>query len=416
MKNRKLFFCATAICFLGNLNAQNTSWSTTVGIGIGTTTVPTTLVTPAPCSLHVTTPGIIPLRLQRFSGSSNQNNFLDVLFTSNPAVGITLNPGSAIFRLDNTSTVNPTNNTTSDMAFMPKSNILGLIIKSDGRVGLNGVTNPITSLQLKGDIMMGNTSNGGKWHLHTQDWMNGDFFIVPDKSDGTDDWGKSVRLERSTGNFFVGDKNSAIKVVVGDAGGVTMGYGTGYVGFNANRNASSTNWNFKSDGANNGAAMMWADVDGKLRFSSFQSSGNTDVTYSDATITSHRSLTIGWVNSFNSGAGGPQITIGKGLSSGPHVNDYTLAVPGKLVAKEIYVTLTGWADYVFDDNYKLMPLDALNEYITNNNHLPNVPTTEEVLTNGNNAGETDRILLEKVEELTLYILQLEKRIKELEKK
>jgi hypothetical protein len=291
-----------------------------------------------------------------------------------------------------------------------------MIIKADGKVGMNGVMSPLTSLHLKGDIMMGNNVNGGRWHLHTQDAINGDFFIIPDNSFGADDWGKSVRLERTTGNFYVGDKASAYKVVTGSANGSTMGYGTGYIGFNAARNISSTNWTTKTDGANNGAAMMWADVDGKLRFSSFQSSGNTDATYSDATVTDHRSLTIGWVNSFNSGAGGPQITIGKGLSSGPHVTDYTLAVPGKLVAKEIYVTLTGWADYVFDDSYQLMSLDSLQDYINTNNHLPNVPTTEEVLTNGNNAGETDRILLEKVEELTLYILQLENRIKELEKK
>jgi hypothetical protein len=291
-----------------------------------------------------------------------------------------------------------------------------MIIKGDGKVGMNGVTAPVASLQLKGDIMVGSTANGGKWHLYAQDATNTDFFIMPDNASGSDDYGKSVRLERATGNFYVGDKASAYKVVTGSANGATMGYGTGYIGFNANRNVSSSNWSFKSDGANNGAAMMWADVDGKLRFSSFQSSGNVDATQTDLAIRDHRSLTIGWVNSFNSGAGGPQITIGKGLSSGPHLSDYTLAVPGKLVAKEIYVTLTGWADYVFDENYQLMSLDSLQDYIQTNNHLPNVPTTEEVLTNGNNAGETDRILLEKVEELTLYILQLENRIKELEKK
>jgi hypothetical protein len=288
-----------------------------------------------------------------------------------------------------------------------------MIIKADGRVGMNGITSPVSSLQIKGDITMGNTVNGGKWLLHTQDWMNGDFFIVPDNSSGVSDWGKSVRLERSTGNFFVGDKNNALKVVMGSAGGVTMGYGTGYIGFNANRNVSANNWNFKSDGANSGAAMMWADVDGKLRISSFQTSGNVDVTQTDAAVVDHRSLTIGWVNSFNAGLGGPQITIGKGLSGGPHVNDYTLAVPGKIVAKEVVVTITNWADFVFEDDYVLTPLKEVETYVKENKHLPNVPSEEELKTTGSDVATMDAILIRKIEEMQLYIIDLQKQIDEL---
>ena len=91
-------------------------------------------------------------------------------------------------------------------------------------------------------------------------------------------------------------------------------------------------------------------------------------------------------------------------------------MPGKLLAKEIYVTLTNWADYVFADDYKLSDLNELEQYIRANKHLPNVPTAEEILEKGNNAGETDRILLEKIEELTLYIIEQNKKIEMLEDK
>ena len=71
-------------------------------------------------------------------------------------------------------------------------------------------------------------------------------------------------------------------------------------------------------------------------------------------------------------------------------------------------------DYVFEDDYKLMPLDELNEFIEKNGHLPNVPSAAEVKQKGQvNMSKLQMTLLEKVEELTLYTLQQEKIIKEL---
>jgi hypothetical protein len=88
---------------------------------------------------------------------------------------------------------------------------------------------------------------------------------------------------------------------------------------------------------------------------------------------------------------------------------------GKLWAREIEVTLTTtFPDYVFADDYKLKTLAEVETYINENNHLPNVPSATEVAENGLNLGEMDAVLLEKVEELTLYILELNKRIEELE--
>lgn len=71
-------------------------------------------------------------------------------------------------------------------------------------------------------------------------------------------------------------------------------------------------------------------------------------------------------------------------------------------------------DYVFKSDYELMPLNQLEEYIANEKHLPNMPTAKEVEANGADLGEINRVLVEKVEELTLYMIAMDKRMKTLE--
>ena len=85
-----------------------------------------------------------------------------------------------------------------------------------------------------------------------------------------------------------------------------------------------------------------------------------------------------------------------------------LSVNGNIKCKQVEVTLSGWSDFVFDEDYSLMPLAELESYISRNNHLPDVPSAEEVMTRGNNLGEMDAILLQKIEELTLYVIELKK--------
>lgn len=74
-----------------------------------------------------------------------------------------------------------------------------------------------------------------------------------------------------------------------------------------------------------------------------------------------------------------------------------------------------WADFVFDDNYELMPLQKLESYITANKHLPEIPSATDVSKNGIDIAEMDAKLLQKIEELTLYVIQQQKEIDELKK-
>jgi hypothetical protein len=68
-----------------------------------------------------------------------------------------------------------------------------------------------------------------------------------------------------------------------------------------------------------------------------------------------------------------------------------------------------WADYVFKPTYKRLSLEEVGKFIAINNHLPNVPSAAEMVANGNDLHKTDVKLLEKIEELTLYMLELKKR-------
>ncbi len=93
-----------------------------------------------------------------------------------------------------------------------------------------------------------------------------------------------------------------------------------------------------------------------------------------------------------------------------------LAVNGNIRAKEIKVETANWPDYVFNKNYTLPTLEEVQKHIQEKGHLPNIPSAKEVDANGIELGEMNKLLLEKIEELTLYILEQEKRIQKLENK
>lgn len=113
-------------------------------------------------------------------------------------------------------------------------------------------------------------------------------------------------------------------------------------------------------------------------------------------------------------------SVGIGTSTVP--TGYKLVVDGHIRTREIRVDQDTWPDYVFSDDYELLSLDEIKKYIEEYGHLPNIPPATVVEQNGVEVGEMNRLLLEKIEELTLYIIEqhtnqqmLEKRILELEK-
>jgi hypothetical protein len=90
---------------------------------------------------------------------------------------------------------------------------------------------------------------------------------------------------------------------------------------------------------------------------------------------------------------------------------YKPAVNGAgLFTRVVVKTYSNWPDYVFAADYSLPSLQSLEHFITVNKHLPEIPSAQMVTEEGQDIGEMNRLLLKKVEELTLYIIQLNKRL------
>ncbi len=111
-----------------------------------------------------------------------------------------------------------------------------------------------------------------------------------------------------------------------------------------------------------------------------------------------------------------QVIIGQQkITSGIHT-DFKLAVDGKAVFKSVFVTINNWSDYVFDSEYNLPKLSEVETFYKLNKHLLEIPSEKEILENGIDIAEINKLLLKKIEELTLYLVEQNKRIETLEKK
>ena len=110
--------------------------------------------------------------------------------------------------------------------------------------------------------------------------------------------------------------------------------------------------------------------------------------------------------------------VGIGVISGASIPAGSLlAVDGKITCEEVLVKLSeNWPDYVFAKDYPLTPLSEVKSYIDEHQHLPGIPAAATIQEEGIELGEMQRRMMEKIEELTLYIIQLESDVKALKEK
>ena len=117
------------------------------------------------------------------------------------------------------------------------------------------------------------------------------------------------------------------------------------------------------------------------------------------------------------GIGFGTLTTFPTMAGGVSVAAYNLFVGGGILTEEVRVNLRNgsslWADYVFNKDYNLKSLPEVEKFIADNGHLPNVPSAKEVKANGIELGEMAKIQQEKIEELTLYLIQQNKELAEL---
>lgn len=104
-------------------------------------------------------------------------------------------------------------------------------------------------------------------------------------------------------------------------------------------------------------------------------------------------------------------------------NGFKLAVAGTIGAKKLTITQSGWADYVFNSNYKLPSLAEVEAHIQANHKLPDIPSEKEISDKGLDVAEMQKLQMQKIEELTLYLIEehkanqkLQQEVEELKKK
>ncbi len=153
-----------------------------------------------------------------------------------------------------------------------------------------------------------------------------------------------------------------------------------------------------TDRSNDAKAFEWYNLDGRMRL---YVSGYNNVDQDKFSIDQ------------NGVVAANRVIVGIGvINPNSGYNNYQLAVNGTIGAKKIIVTQTGWADYVFDSSYKLRSLPEVAAYIKTHKHLPDIPAAAKIEEEGLDMAATQKLMMQKIEELTLYIIEQNRQLQE----
>lgn len=300
--------------------------------------------------------------------------------------------------------------------FSPVGTISGI------RFRLDGVTSGLNS-RFKGGILFEKTSSFGvgKLHFVTNNQGNNNSITTADArmtiaADGKVGIGNS---SPSLGQLEINGPTTTSQIITRNSpggAGISHAVSSGLyptLGFNMYYNSG---FRFMDQGY--GAIIQYSPITGTMFFSTTQTTGAQDAlgffNANSVAIDSNGYLGIGTTAPKARLHVASSMVVGS--STTVPATGYLLSVNGKIMAEEVRVQLDAdWPDYVFDKNYRLRPLTELEQFITANKHLPGIPSAGQVATEGLMVGDMQKRVMEKVEELTLYILQLNKENQELRK-
>jgi hypothetical protein len=202
-------------------------------------------------------------------------------------------------------------------------------------------------------------------------------------------------------NTFVG-VNTGLNTITG-SGNVFLGYNAGYSETGSNK--------LYIDNSSTTTPLIYGDfTSNQVGINALPASGytlNVGGTIQATGLYVNGQQISGWASSgtnINYSAG----IVSIGTTTAPA--GYKLAVGGKMIAEELILKLqANWPDYVFEEGYHLPTAGELEAFIKQHKHLPGVPSAKEVQENGVSVGEMNVILLQKIEELTLKLIDLEKK-------
>jgi trimeric autotransporter adhesin len=227
--------------------------------------------------------------------------------------------------------------------------------------------------------------------------------------------GSQALIRNQTGNSNVGIGSNALSNIVAVSNNVAIGQDALTLNTaGSNNTAIGHNAGFAASGASNvfiGFSAGYNEIGSNLLYIANSNTANPLI---------KGNFSSNWlrVNSKTTG----YLAVGDfdATTPMPTPAGYRLIVQDGILTEKLKVALrsdmTNWADYVFEPSYKLMPLEEVEKYTKVNKHLPNVPSADEITKEGIDVAKVSKMFMEKIEELTLHIIELNKRIKELENK
>ncbi len=284
-----------------------------------------------------------------------------------------------------------------------------MVISQNGNVGI-GTSAPSTKLEVEGTVSARAIQVNGD--VSANRFIGDGSFLTGISSGVTTNWDVlSVPLNLSYGSdapayaFQNNDalvvrstQNAFIRFWMGAyrSGGIQVGYNSYNDGAFTYR-ADTNVWNMKNAGS---SVYQWTTTINSPYADLGASLGSSALRWGNL-----------YTNTVNASVGYFSGNVGIGTTATP----YKLTVEGTIGAREVIVTQLTWADFVFGNDYKLMPLRELDRFIQTNKHLPAMPTTEQVQKTGVSISEMNAKLLQKIEELTLYVIDLQKQVDALKK-
>lgn len=200
--------------------------------------------------------------------------------------------------------------------------------------------------------------------------------------------------------FFTSGSSATLHL---DASG-NVGIGTSTPGYKIEAvSGSSLGFRLQTNNSSVAGPLMDLYDNGRTQESIISSTDGTVTGMYIATYTNHPILF-----STNHSSAQAVLTTQGNMGIGTTTPAEKLSVNGNISAKKILVTQNGWPDYVFDRKYNLKSLTEVERFIVKNKHLPEMPSSTEVSQKGISIGDNQALLLKKIEELTLYMIQLRK--------
>jgi hypothetical protein len=301
-------------------------------------------------------------------------------------------------------------NTTGNLVFQTKL-IDRMMIDENGQIGI-GTSTPGSALTLNGSNPI--------LQIRNADIDKGFIQLV------NDDIKIGTNIGNANGNFIV-RTNGSDRFSVTGTGNVGIGTSTPIYKLDVNGTSRFTGNQTITGNQNVTGLITGGDMEINSSTPSIELNSSLNGTYGKFEIDNSNNVVLG--KGFYGGALVLDGAIGQSakrlyINKANHFNfgtglspaNHTVSVEGGLIATFFTeASINNWPDYVFEDGYRLKPLTDVKAFIAANKHLPNIPPASEIEKHGLQLGDMSKRLMEKVEELTLYIINLQEQIDALKK-